>query len=136
MTAHLRDAHGLLGEDAGGVAIVAVSVDPRRDTAERALEYSTRWQMEDKWAFLVGAEEDLAPIWASYYIAASADTGAEEHTQPSDLGPTAREGVDGYLVSHSAPIYLIDRNGRMRVLFTLPFEPESLVHDIRLLLGR
>jgi hypothetical protein len=31
-------------------------------------------------------------------------------------------------------VYLIDQEGIMRVLFTLPFEAEDLAHDIRLLL--
>lgn len=143
VTDHIRDTHALLGEDAGDVAIVAVSVDPERDTQERALDYSQTWGMEDKWSFLVGAEEELAPIWASYFIdPAIDDRGAEPHTTTPTPSTPAPTGVDAFrdaiatafLVIHSAPVYLIDREGTMRVVFTLPFDPESLAHDIRLLL--
>ena len=41
---------------------------------------------------------------------------------------------NGYLVSHSSPVYLVDREGLMRVVHTLPFEPDALAHDIRLLI--
>ena len=139
---HLRDTHRLLASEAEEVAILAVSVDPQRDTVEQTLEFSKRWQMEDKWAFLVGTEEELAPIWAAYFIAASTGAGASEHTETSTQSPPAKSGGDAstsagahsYLVTHSAPVYLVDREGRMRVVHTLPFEPESLVHDIRMLL--
>ena len=41
---------------------------------------------------------------------------------------------DSYLVTHSAPVYVIDSDGIRRVLFTPPFNPEDLAHDVRLLL--
>ena len=139
---HLRDAHEMLQDDADGVTMLAITVDPERDTAESALAYSRRWQMENDWSFLVGPRESLEPVWSAYYLQPSADhieqrprTSAAE--APKRGGPaTPRESfTETYLVSHSAPIYLIDREGKLRVLHTLPFEPEALVHDIRILLG-
>ena len=140
---HVRDTHAMLGDEAADVAIVAVSVDPERDTQARALEYSRTWRMEDRWAFLVGAEEELAPVWTAYFIGPAVDDrGAEPDTKAPVARTPAPTGVDAlrdaiataFLVIHSAPVYLIDREGTMRVVFTLPFEPESLTHDIRLLL--
>ena len=138
VTSHLKQAHRMLGEDAARVGFVAISADPQRDTTERAYAFSEEWGMLKNWAFLVGDEAELAPVWKAYYVAPSID----EHGQTPTAAPTPqgnvgalREGIAApYTVSHSAPVYLIDREGVMRALFTLPFEPQAVVHDIRLLL--
>ena len=51
---NLRDVHRVLGDDAGDVALVAVSVDPERDSVQAAYAYSEKWQMTHRWDFLVG----------------------------------------------------------------------------------
>ena len=141
---HLKRTHQMLGDDADEVAFVAVSVDPVRDTVEEAYGYSEKWDMLHKWAFLVGEEEQLAPIWEAYYIdpaiddraqgdvLAEVDAGGSEH---GSAGTLRRDIASEFLVSHSAPVYLIDRDGLMRVVFTLPFDPSDLAHDIRLLVS-
>jgi protein SCO1/2 len=140
VTSHLRDAHEMLGDVAGDVAFVAVSVDPARDTVEQAHAYSIRWQMLDRWAFLVGDEEALSAVWGDYYFEPSVDgqsNGDAEasHKSHDGGGDGLRQEVEArYTVSHSAPVYLIDGEGRMRVVFTPPLEPEDIVHDILLLL--
>ena len=135
ITADLREAHELLGDDAAGVSIVAVSVDPARDTVESARRYSARWEMTDRWDFLVGDEEELSRLWAAYYISVAVDAESDQDDESVSsggaLGTLAR---DSYLVTHSSPVYLIDDGGIRRVLFTSPFDPEDLAHDVRLLL--
>ena len=141
VTAQLRDARELLGDDAEEVAFAAISVDPRRDTVAEALAFSEKWRMTDAWDFLVGDEETLSPIWKAYHL----DPVVDDHDAARDVQGEKRSQSDGvkalrediarrYLVIHSAPVYIIDRQGRLRALFTLPFEPEALVHDVRLLL--
>ena len=138
---HLRDAHEMLQDDAVGVTMLAITVDPERDTAESVLAYSRSWQMENDWSFLVGSRESLEPVWSAYYLQPSADiehrprTSAPEAPKRGGLATLRESFTETYLVSHSAPVYLIDREGNLRVLHTLPFEPEALVHDIRILLG-
>ena len=140
---HLRTIHQQLGAAAGEVSFVIVSVDPERDTVERAHEYSERWKMLDDWRYLVGAREELEPIWEAYFVSSFVD----RQTSAGDLIPTPvpqvpSAGVDDlqreialrYTVAHSSPIYLIDREGRKRVLFTLPLDPSDVVHDINALL--
>ena len=141
ITETLKRAHTQLGDDAQEVRIVAVSVDPERDTAEQAHRYSEEKGMLHKWAFLVGEEEELAPIWSAYYIAAQRQELEEGRGASDRLASKADPHTDaditklGYLVTHSSAAYLIDRQGRLRVLFTeLSLDPEPLVHDIRLLL--
>jgi protein SCO1/2 len=141
-TSLIRDAHEMLGEDADDVAILAVSVDPERDTEQAALDYSERWRMTRNWDFLVGQRERLTDIWKAYFVAASVDESSHAEQATGAGGGLAQDSVKGlsqaieerYLVSHSAPVYLIDQEGTMRVLFTLPFEAEDLAHDVRLLL--
>ena len=143
-TSQLRDTHAALGDDADDVRFAAVSVDPERDSVDAALEYSQRWDMADKWDFLVGEREQLSGVWKAYYLDPFVDHDEDKRrthiTQTGDdhdRGASAnapRQDLGEYLVSHSAPVYLIDREGRMRVVFTSPLEPEAIAHDIRLLL--
>ena len=143
---HLREAHSLLGADSEGVGIVAISVDPERDTIDRARAFSDSWQMTGVWDFLVGEREELSAIWKAYYIDPAVDDSPSDGQKAASTtsDPAEARGVRGpqeeiareYLVAHSAPVYLIDRDGIMRVLFTQPFEPEDLAHDIRLLAAR
>ena len=142
VTSRLRDAQRLLGEDAARVDFVAVSVDPERDTAERAREYLDAWNLGQGWAFLVGSEADLSVVWRSYYV----DPGQVEWFRGE---PTVTPGIAGsergvaallrdiavkYEVLHAAPVYLLDSEKRMRALHTPPLNPEDVAHDIRLLL--
>ncbi len=144
-TQTLRQAYDTLGGDAGRVGFVAISVDPARDTPERTHAYSEQWDMLDKWTFLTGSEEDLEPVWRSYYVAAQRQApesggGAPGHTgqEPAVETLTEEEGLSNtaaYLVSHSAPVYLIDRDRKLRIVFTsLTLDPAPLVRDVRRLL--
>jgi hypothetical protein len=45
-----------------------------------------------------------------------------------------QEILERFLIIHSSPVYLIDRERKMRAVFTLPFNTEDLVHDVRFLL--
>ena len=141
---HLRQASRLLSEDGADIAIVVVSVDPEGDSVEAARAYSERWGMSERWAYLVGSEEALRPIWAAYYIdpylhgpgrdGASAESASAQPQTASGGGVSALAAQSGRII-HSAPIYLIDADGIMRVVFTMPFETEDLVNDVRLLDG-
>lgn len=141
---HLRQASRLLSEDGADVAIVVVSVDPEGDSVDAARAYSERWGMAERWSYLVGSEEALRPIWAAYYIdpylhgpgrdGVSADSASSLPQAASGGGVGALAAQSGRII-HSAPIYLIDAAGIMRVVFTMPFETEDLVNDVRLLGG-
>ena len=140
VTGQLRTAREALEAEAAEVAVVAVSVDPERDTVEAAREYSDRWRMSDRWEYLVGSREDLAEVWAAFYVD-PVEVDAERESGEVAVEPAAgsvaalREGVrERYLVTHGAPVYLIDREGVMRVVFTPPLDVEAMVHDVRMVL--
>lgn len=142
VTFKMKSIYTLLGTDAKNVSIVAISVDPERDTVERAYEYSVDWGMADKWSYLVGAESQLEPVWASYFVNSVIGESYRPYTV-SNLGEVPDvKGVDAlsrdialrYTVNHQAPLYLIDRDGVMRVLHTLPIDAEDVVSDLQTLL--
>jgi protein SCO1/2 len=125
-TQTLGMAYNALGDDVKETAFVAITVDPERDTVEQVYRYSEQRAMLQKWAFLTGSREELEAVWRGYYVAAERETSKDSGAQIS---------LEGYLVGHSPPVYLIDRGGKLRVVSTTPpLVPQPLVHDIRLLL--
>ena len=137
ITTQLKNVHGQLEEEASGVEFVAISVDPERDTVDAARHYLERWELGDEWQFLIGSREVLAPIWESYFVDPYAETPRGEAPTPEPRGAIdslSAAIAEKYLVIHSAPVFLIDRNGRRRVVFTSPLEPAEIVQDIKTLL--
>lgn len=135
---HLRDVAILLEEDGPDTAVVIVSVDPEGDTVDSALAYSQRWQMADRWTYLVGEDAVLKEVWKAYYIDPYVHGPGRANTKSA---PQVRESGSGGVsalveqtgrVIHSAPIYIIDAEGIMRSAFTLPLESEDVAHDVRL----
>lgn len=120
--ARLRQVYAELGTDAEEVSFLAVSVDPERDTTQAAYAFSERFGMLDRWSYLIGTRQELEPVWKAYYIGVLPDPA--QHDQ----------------VMHTAPIYLIDRDGRRQVLHTTGGETDAIigevVHDIQILLDQ
>ncbi|MBI2170758.1 MAG: SCO family protein [Chloroflexi bacterium] len=141
-TEALRQAHDALGNDASQVVFLAITVDPARDTAQRAYEYSAQKGMLDKWRFLTGSLEQLSPVWEGYFIAADAyrlDAGGafQQLSQAALTQRAQQEGMPSYLIGHQAPVYLIDRKGFIRVLHSdVTLDVQPLVQDIRTLLRK
>lgn len=117
----LRRIHEQLGADADDVTFLAVSVDPQGDTLQAAYAFSERFEMLERWFYLIGTQAELEPIWRAYYIGVRPDPRQHDETL------------------HNAPLYLIDRAGRLRALHTTGGETESIIdevdHDIRELLA-
>ncbi len=104
-----------LGKDAPHVAILAVSMDPKGDTVSAALNFSRVHKLVNSWHFLVGTLNQLAPVWSSYTVDAQAATGSG-------------------IVTHSTFIYVIDKEGRERVLLDNDFTVPQLTGDLKILL--
>jgi len=141
VTDNLRDLHQLLGNDAQNVALMVVSVDPKGDTIKSAHDYSQKWNMLDKWDFLVGSSEELSTIWDAYYLDPveydsnkDIDQGVIQVDSRGAIDTLQQSVTRRYAVTHSAPVYLLDKKGIARIVFTPPFEPEELVNDLRILM--
>ena len=141
----MRSAYDLLGEDAGEVEVVAVTVDPDRDSPEVALEYLTSWGLESEWRFLGGDADTLSPLWEYYWVGQPFVEQAGGATFEQRIKLAAEErGVKeaelareagAYTVGHTAPIHLINKEGRVQVVFGSTFTPAQLASDIQALLG-
>ncbi len=105
-----------LGAQAGRVAVVAVSVDPRGDTRANVEAFLARHRAPANFHYLIGSEAQLAPIWRGYRAA------------PQIVGDPNS--------SHTAAIWLIDRRGRLAAEFDAgaAFDPSDLAHDMEVLL--
>ncbi|MDQ3850255.1 MAG: SCO family protein [Actinomycetota bacterium] len=107
-TAQIRGALDQLGHD---VPVIAVSVDPRRDTPASARAYTTKQHMDGRMRWALGRRAQLSRVWRAFGV------------QPQ----SARS-------EHSASTVLLDARGRQRVgFFTDALTPEALAHDIRML---
>ena len=104
-----------LGEDAEEVVFLAVSADPANDTPQAVQEFSRAHGLDRNWHYLIGTRAQLANVWSAYGIVATPDEGR----------PT---------VTHTDAVYLIDRQGRERVLLRTDALDKSLLHDLRVLL--
>src|SRR4030095_1794350 len=97
---HLRQSFEKLGGAAAEVQLVFVPVDPKRDSPERLAEYLRAFN--PSFVGATGTPQELQSVRDAYGIM------AEE--------VVSKNAKLGYQVNHSSFIYLIDRDGRLRVL--------------------
>lgn len=109
-----REAQASLGADAAKVEFVAVSVDPAGDTAESVRAFSQDHRLSQRWHYLIGTRTHLSGVWALYGIGVI-DNGTA-------------------LVPHNDAMYLLDREGRERVLMHASAPSETLAGNLRILL--
>jgi protein SCO1/2 len=116
--ANLARVSALLGDEAGNLQVIFVTVDPQRDTPQRLNEYLAMFNP----AFLgaTGTPAQLEAVDASYGIEAQ-----REAVQDVKLG---------YEVHHSSSIYLIDRDGKLRLMVPFGMPAEDILHDVRILI--
>lgn len=107
-----------LGEDAGRVQVIFVSLDPARDTPEKLANFVTYFNKD----FLALHGDDKAIAETAREFRASYG----KH----DAGSAA-----GYQIDHSVGIYAFDPRGHLRLLIGHDVEAASIVHDMKLLLG-
>jgi len=93
--------------------VIAVSVDPKRDTPAAIRAFIARHRLPATFRYVGGTRKQLAPVWASYHIA-------------STPGPNGT-------VSHSSYTLLVDPRGRERILYDAQIKAADVVHDLKLL---
>jgi protein SCO1/2 len=104
-----------LGPDADRVQVLLVSVDPERDTQEALAKYVTAFDPR-----FLGLRGDLA---ATRKVAAEFKIYFEKRKQG-----------EGYTVDHSGQSYVIDPQGRLRLLVRHDRIGQDLAADLRTLL--
>lgn len=103
--------------EAERVKVLFVTVDPERDTPERAQEYVSRFN--PAFVGLSGTQAELEKVWLAYGVYREIVQGAS---------------AAGYTVNHTARVTLIDQQGNMRISFGFDTPPEDVVHDLKLIL--
>lgn len=108
-----------LGGEAERVTFSFITVDPERDTPEALQQYVSTF--DPAIVGLTGQPEKLAAVRADYGIFAEKET-------------HAGSAVD-YVMSHTARVFLVDAQGRLRLSYAFGTPAGDIVQDIRHLLN-
>ena len=104
-----------LGPDADRVQLLFVTVDPERDTPELLREYLAAF--DPRFLGLTGTPEEIAAAAREFKVYyAKVPTGSS------------------YTMDHSAQTYLIDPQGRLRIVLKHEQSAEDYAHDVAALL--
>ncbi len=114
--ADFRQVMGELGRDADKVQVLFVTVDPERDNRELLAQYVPAFH--PSFLGLYGDAQTTAQVADAFSVL--------YQKQPT---------TSGYNVDHSAGTFLIDTEGRVRLLAPYGQRAEWLTQDIRLLLA-
>lgn len=108
-----------LGDDVVNVDFVFITADPQRDTPQVIADYVQR--VNPAFIGLSGSEDQLRPIWQAYYVG-------------QQIVPLQGSAL-GYSVDHSTRVYVIDKQGNLRLTFPFEMEADDMAHDVGLLLA-
>jgi protein SCO1/2 len=118
--AEFAQIKGRLGPADKQVQFLFITVDPERDSPERLRAYTGAF--DRSFLGLTGTAGQLEAVRKAYGVTAHKRVVA---------GTSA-----AYLVDHSALIYVVDREGRLRLMFPFGTSIDDMTHDIKLLTGR
>ena len=102
-----------LGNQSKNVDFLFITTDPERDTPEQMLNYLNNFDPE-----IVGLTDErsfMEPVWQDYGV-------YQAKVESGDL--------DNYLVDHSARIYIIDKNGNLRLTYLFGTGSEVIAEDV------
>jgi protein SCO1/2 len=120
--ATLARAKRLLGEAGEDVQVVFVSVDPERDRPQRASDYAATF--DSSFVGLSGSPEEIADAASAYGVFYEKAGGGTDSTAVSEAG---------YLVDHTATVFVLDPEGRARLLWSFGTDAEAMAADLRTL---
>jgi len=115
--AKLARVHQQLGDEAGQVQVVMISVDPERDTPERLAEYVAAF--DDSFVGLTGSPAEIDAAGAAFGLY------YEKHEGTA---------ATGYLIDHTARTYLLDPDGRILVAYPYDATDDAIEADLHYLL--
>ena len=94
------------------VRIIAVSVDPRGDTPASVAQFLAVHGMTGEMQYLLGTASALAKVWTEWGVGSRRDTGNPE------------------LVAHTALVYGITADGKIKTIYSSSFAPSDIVRDV------
>jgi len=108
----------LTSEESETISIISVTLDPENDDVETLAEWVDEWNYT--WPHLTGERNELEIVWNAW--------GAFVRPSNDSQGTDAAANLN-----HTAPLFILDNHGRMRVLHQLGWTPEDVLHDLRVL---
>ncbi len=116
ITSQLRVAENLMGaKERSQVQIIAVSVDPRGDTAKAVAAFLARHGMTGRMKYLIGSAKELGAVWKAWGV------GSE------------RDASNPQFVNHTGLIYGVSGSGKRVTIYAPSFQPSEIVHDVPIL---
>ena len=107
-----------LGQNGEKVRFILISIDPTRDTSAVLSAYVS--QFDPAFTGITGTESVLEPIWQRYGVY---------------VDKTMSAAGNGYTISHSTQVYLIDTQGNLRLTYAYGTSAADILQDIQHLLG-
>ncbi len=111
------------------IPVFIITVDPERDDQETRFAFIDKWGLSPNWHFLSGEPDLLSDIWNSYHV-----NPQDSHINPQQKLQSSLETK--YKVIHTAPIYLLDDDGRPTVLHTSPINSDNLRSDLYTMMSK
>ncbi len=110
--AHLKSVVRRLGDEAKGLQVLMVTVDPETDTAEHLREYLARF--DSRFIGLTATREETDRIAELFMVKVDKSHGVKVSTE---YNRSTTFSEDAFLYVHSQQIYLLDKAGRTRGLY-------------------
>jgi protein SCO1/2 len=114
IVSNLAAAQRQLGARARDVQIVAVTVDPKNDTARAVRRFLVERDAAGRMDYLIGTRRQLTPVWKAWGVAVTVNR--YEDTE-----------------AHSALVFGVNPQGRIAVVYSSAFSPAQIVHDVPLI---
>jgi protein SCO1/2 len=113
-----RQIKAELAEQAEQIEFIFITVDPDRDTPEILRKHLANF--DPTFIGLTGSLEQLQQVWKDFNIIVY-------HHEPTEAG--------GYLVDHTARVYVVDRNAELRMTYPFGTGAQVMVEDMRHLIA-
>jgi len=155
----MRQALEQLGDQAKDVELVVVTTDAERDTVPVIAAYSKELDLYDKWHYVTGEPQALLQVYKNLKITvikaekeeveetakSAAELGIEIPSRPAADSPlngltdaqiaagsaVAQKYSGGYDIAHSAPFWVVDRNGLVRTSLDVSASPAQIVEAVK-----
>lgn len=115
--AEFKQLHQKLGDDAQSVQFVMITADPERDKPDKVAEYVTFFN--PAFIGLSGERSELEKVWKQFSV----------FVEKQETNSAA-----GYLVSHTASVFVLDENSNLRMTFPYGTSASDMANDIMQLL--
>lgn len=112
----LRDALEILGNRSEDVQVIMITVDPERDTSEVLEKYLAHF--DESFIGLTGTPDELIAV-----------------TAPMGIFFERHEGsaASGYLIDHTATVAVLDKDGKLRLIYPFGITGEEMAADLKYL---